>query len=248
LSWRARIGVQIGAAVLVAVELAWRLVPFQGELIASLLVGMLVFVIVGYTNAFNFMDGINGIAGAQTLVCGLGTAGLAVVAGVPLDHPAVLFSLLAAGAAAGFLPHNFPRAKMFMGDVGSVPSGFLLAVLAAWVARDFGWWLLVPLGLLHANFLLDTGITLIRRVVLGDRWYEAHREHFYQRLVRAGKSHAFVTVVEMALQIIVLGLVLAYLQVGSVGRLLLIGIVVMIWLSFFTLAEVCFRRFMAEQD
>jgi UDP-N-acetylmuramyl pentapeptide phosphotransferase/UDP-N-acetylglucosamine-1-phosphate transferase len=136
--------------------------------------------LTGYANAFNFMDGINGLAAGQAIVTGLGMALLgSVVSGQSsMVSPPVLLSLVIAGACAGFLPHNFPKARMFMGDVGSAPLGFLLAALVVWIARDYGWWLLIPLGLLHANFVLDTGLTLARRILRGERWYEAHREHF----------------------------------------------------------------------
>jgi UDP-N-acetylmuramyl pentapeptide phosphotransferase/UDP-N-acetylglucosamine-1-phosphate transferase len=175
--------------------------------------------LTGYTNAFNFMDGINGIAAGQALVT---AAGIGLIAGIVSDNfssAPVLLAWIIAGAAAGFLPHNFPRARMFMGDVGSVPLGFLLAALTLWISRDQGWWLLLPLALLHANYVFDTGFTLMRRVFRGEKWYEAHKEHFYQRLVRAGKSHTLVTTWEMALQLVVLLLMVAYVYAGSVGRL-----------------------------
>jgi UDP-N-acetylmuramyl pentapeptide phosphotransferase/UDP-N-acetylglucosamine-1-phosphate transferase len=161
--------------------------------------------------------------------------------------PPVLLSLVIAGACAGFLPHNFPRARMFMGDVGSAPLGFLLAALVVWIARDYGWWLLIPLGLLHANFVLDTGLTLARRVLRGERWYEAHREHFYQRLIRAGKSHPFVTGLEMALQGVVLGLMVLYLHASVPARVGLIAVVILVWLAFFAYCERLFRRRNVEQ-
>ena len=87
----------------------------------------------------------------------------------------MLLAEVVAGAAAGFLPHNFPRARMFMGDVSSAALGFVLAGLAVWLGLEQGWWLLIPLGLLHANFILDTGITLGRRLLGGERWFAAHR-------------------------------------------------------------------------
>ena len=198
--------------------------------------------VTGYTNAFNFMDGINGLAAGQAAVTGLGMALLAGLASGRWAAPPVVICLVLAGAALGFLPHNFPRARMFMGDVGSAATGFLLAILALWLARDFGWWLLVPFGLLHANFVLDTGFTLARRVLRGDRWYEAHREHFYQRLIRAGKSHARVTLLKLGLQLAVLGLLCIYLQAGIAGRWLVGATIVVIWAVFFAWAEASFRR------
>lgn len=217
------------------------------ELPVALGMGLAFLWIAGYTNAFNFMDGINGIAAGQAVVTGIGTA---LLGGLVLEdfHSApVRLSLVVAGAAAGFLPHNFPNARMFMGDVGSAPLGFLLAALAVWLAKIAGWWLVVPMALLHANFVLDTGITLVRRIFRGERWYKAHREHFYQRLVRAGKGHTLVTTLEMGLQCVVLGLLTLYIHVGASFRLILVVAVMVIWLSFFAWAEICFTRFMAEQ-
>ena len=237
----------------------------------ALVSGLFLFLwLTGYTNAFNFMDGINGLAAGQAIVTGVGMALLcsvasgrwsvasgrwSVVSGQwsvisgqwSVVSPPVLLSLVIAGACAGFLPHNFPRACMFMGDVGSAPLGFLLAALVIWIARDEGWWLLIPLGLLHANFLLDTGLTLARRILRGERWYEAHREHFYQRLIRSGKSHVFVTGWEMALQGMVLGLMVLYLHASLPMRAGLAALVILIWLAFFGYCERSFRRSKFEE-
>ena len=203
--------------------------------------------IVGYTNAFNFMDGIDGIAGGQALVTGLGMALLTALSLGEFSLAPVLLSFAIAGAALGFLPYNFPRARMFMGDVGSAPLGFLLGFLVIWLAKSAGFWLLIPLALLHANFVLDTAITLLRRVARGEQWHMAHREHFYQRLVRAGKSHAFVTGWELGLQSLVLGLMLLYLQASVPVRMGLIVVVVLIWLTFFAFCEISFRRYNGRQ-
>jgi Fuc2NAc and GlcNAc transferase len=200
--------------------------------------------IVGYTNAFNFMDGINGLAAGQAIVTGFGMALLSVVVSGQwsvVSSP-ILWSLAIASAALGFLPHNFPRARMFMGDVGSAPLGFCLALLTLWLALAAGAWMLIPLVLLHANFVLDTGITLVRRILRGERWYDAHREHFYQRLIRSGKSHPFVTGLEMALQCLVLGLMVFYLHASVPIRAGLVAAVVLIWLAFFAFCERSFRR------
>ena len=203
---------------------------------------LLLFWLAGYTNAFNFMDGINGLAAGQAVVTGIGTAVIATLgAGGATEFP-VLLSFLLAGAALGFLPHNFPRARMFMGDVGSAPLGFLLAALALWIVVEYGWQFAVPLFLLHANFVLDTGITLARRVLRGERWHEAHREHFYQRLVRAGKSHTFVAGLEMGLQAIVLALMVCYLFGGTAVRVCTASLVLGLWLSFFVYCEAAFRK------
>jgi UDP-N-acetylmuramyl pentapeptide phosphotransferase/UDP-N-acetylglucosamine-1-phosphate transferase len=209
--------------------------------------GLAFLWMAGYTNAFNFMDGINGLAAGQAALTGFGMGLLSGMANGRWEVAPVMICLVLAGAALGFLPHNFPRARMFMGDVGSAPLGFLLSALAIWLAQDAGWWLLIPLGLLHANFVLDTGITLVRRLLRGERWYEAHREHFYQRFVRAGKTHTWVTLWEMGLQVIVLGLLFWYLHLGVAGRAVLAAAIIAIWSGFFLWAEICFRRFVANQ-
>jgi UDP-N-acetylmuramyl pentapeptide phosphotransferase/UDP-N-acetylglucosamine-1-phosphate transferase len=214
------------------------------------LVWLLGFLwIVGYTNAFNFMDGINGLAAGQAIVTGFGMALLGLVASAQWSvvSPPVLLSLVIAGAALGFMPHNFPKARIFMGDVGSASVGFLLAALVLWIARDYGWWLLIPLGLLHANFVLDTGVTLARRILRGERWHEAHREHFYQRLIRSGKSHPFVTGLEMTLEGVVLGLMVLYLHASVPVRVGLIALVILVWLVFFAYCERLFLRSNFEQ-
>jgi UDP-N-acetylmuramyl pentapeptide phosphotransferase/UDP-N-acetylglucosamine-1-phosphate transferase len=245
--------VRFGAHILGAIALLWGagLLDSRGEAgnLAStlhvsprLLQGCMVFWIVGYTNSFNFMDGINGIAAVQA---GVGALAMAAVAGVGVgnwESAPVLLSVVVSAAAFGFLPHNFPRARMFMGDVGSAPLGMLLAFLALWICREHGFRLFIPLAMIHANFILDTGITLCRRVVRGDRWLEPHREQFYQRLVRAGQSHTLVTGCEGVL--LVVGSVAAVMMAGAGwrGQLVAAGFVVAMWGSFFVYAESIFRR------
>lgn len=247
LSWKIRFSVHSLAAIAVGLTLgrvglggltAWQ---------AVLGGGLILLFLTGYANAFNFMDGINGIAAGQALITGLGTLMIAILVGAPMSHPALTAAVVIVGSAAGFLPHNFPRARMFMGDVGSVTLGFALAAVAVWVAADFGWWLLLPLGLLHTNFILDTGITVVRRMLRGETFHQSHREHFYQRLVRAGWSHTRVTLTEMAFQGVILGLLALYVHVGAFVQWIVVVTVIMIWLGFFTWAEMCFRRFMVEQ-
>lgn len=204
--------------------------------------------VVGYTNAFNFMDGINGLAAGQAAITGLGMSLLCALTSGEFSLPPVLLGFAIAGAAFGFLPHNFPRARMFMGDVGSASLGFLLGVLVIWLPQISAAWLLVPLAMLHANFLLDTAITLVRRVARGDQWHKAHREHFYQRLVRAGKSHEFVTGLELALQGFVLVLMLLYLQASAPVRAALILLVILIWLTFFAFCEISYLRYNTRQS
>jgi UDP-N-acetylmuramyl pentapeptide phosphotransferase/UDP-N-acetylglucosamine-1-phosphate transferase len=249
LSWKVRFGTH----ALVSAGFLYGLVRqggFEGLSVpmASGLGIVLFLFLAGYANAFNFMDGINGIAASQAVVTGLGTIAVAHVVGVPFAHPALVLAAIIAGAAAGFLPHNFPYARMFMGDVGSVPLGFGLAAVAVWIAADHGWWLLVLLGGLHANFILDTAITFVRRILRGEVFHQAHREHFYQRLVRAGWSHSAVTGCEMGLQVLALGVVLIGVTRGRWSMVWIVPAVSMIWLAFFGFCEREFRRHQADLD
>lgn len=226
-----------GLTVGLSPEHAVHLPPWAGWIVGLLWLS-------GYTNAFNFMDGINGLAGFQALITAAGTGLLGGLTTGEWDAAPVLFAWIVAGAAAGFLPHNFPRARMFMGDVGSAPLGFLLAVLVLWTAHRLGGWLLLPLLLLHTNFVLDTGITLARRVARGEVWFRPHREHFYQRLLRSGRSHAEVTLWEVGLQTGTLALLISYLYVGPLVRGVIVLAVLGLWGAFF---YVCERVFCASQ-
>ena len=243
-----RFSIHLAAALIHLVGLALsenRAVPgfSSGGLLLAIL---FCLYLVGYSNAFNFMDGINGIAGSQAVISGMGIALIALVTGSAELRIPALAGALVAGAALGFLPHNFPRAKVFMGDVGSVPLGFLSAGLGVVVAVKGGLGLIVPVVLLQANFILDTCITLVRRLLRGDKWYLPHREHFYQRLVRSGKSHTFVTGCEVLLQLITLGLALTYLNSTLTMRILIVAAVLLLWLGFFAWAELRFRASHSE--
>ncbi len=168
---------------------AW-LVPSSGRT-AILQLGALalgVAWLVSYVNAYNFMDGINGISVVQTVVAGAAWIAVAEVRDLPVLATA---SGAIAGAALGFAPFNFPRARMFLGDVGSYFVGAWLAAVAVVGvrARVPPEAMLAPLAL----YLADTGTTLLRRVRRGDTWHAAHRDHTYQRLVARGWSHETTT-------------------------------------------------------
>jgi UDP-N-acetylmuramyl pentapeptide phosphotransferase/UDP-N-acetylglucosamine-1-phosphate transferase len=147
---------------------------------------------VWFINLFNFMDGIDGITGMETVtVCGglaLGLLILAHNAGGDATHAPMAAVL--AGAAAGFLVLNWHPAKLFLGDVGSVPLGYLLGWLLVWTACVAGlWWLAL---LLPLYYWADATTTLVRRGLRGEKVWRAHREHAYQIAVQAGGSHAEV--------------------------------------------------------
>ena len=145
---------------------------------------------VGLTNAYNFMDGLDALAGATGLVAAA-FAGLFLAWAGHGDLAALAFVL--AAACAGFLPLNLPRARIFMGDVGSQFLGFCFAglgVLAANAEPDGRLFWLVPILLMH--FLFDTLATALRRAASGENVLAAHRSHFYQKLNQAGAAHGRV--------------------------------------------------------
>ncbi|GAB4193411.1 MAG: glycosyltransferase family 4 protein [Thalassobaculales bacterium] len=162
------------------------LMPAVGPVTGGLLPPALDLALAGFAwlwfvNLFNFMDGIDGISGVEAAIIGLGLALL-----VPdLAGP----GLVVAGAAIGFLLVNWHPARIFLGDVGSVPLGFLLGFLLLTAAARGDW---VAALVLPAYYLADATLTLLRRAWRGERLTEAHRQHFYQHAVRSGRSHAAV--------------------------------------------------------
>jgi Fuc2NAc and GlcNAc transferase len=145
--------------------------------------------IVWAINLYNFMDGIDGIAGVESVSVTVGGALLLARAGAP---EALLVPLLLAGSSLGFLVWNWAPARVFMGDVGSGFLGYAIAICALGSENRAGVSALYWAGL-SAVFVLDATATLIRRRARGARVAEAHRSHAYQRLVRAGWSHARVS-------------------------------------------------------
>jgi Fuc2NAc and GlcNAc transferase len=151
----------------------------------ALLAGLAV---VWATNLYNFMDGIDGLAAAEAVT--VGSAGALLLAG--REPSLAIIAILTAAAAAGFLLWNWPPARLFMGDVGSGFLGFLFGALAVASENAHALPALVWLVLL-GPFFVDATVTLIRRMVRGERWLSAHRSHAYQRAVQAGWSHGRVT-------------------------------------------------------
>jgi UDP-N-acetylmuramyl pentapeptide phosphotransferase/UDP-N-acetylglucosamine-1-phosphate transferase len=144
---------------------------------------------VWWINLFNFMDGIDGVAAGEAAAIGLGLllfAGL----GVGVDPQLAWLAATILGAAIGFLVWNWPPARIFLGDVGSTTLGYLTGFLLLGVAFDGHWRVALILPL---YFVADATITLGRRLLRGERFWRAHREHFYQQAVRHGLGHAAVT-------------------------------------------------------
>ncbi len=177
-------------------------VPGLGSVTNPLvLLAMTLCWLIGMTNAYNFMDGIDGIATGQGIVVGLLWWKLGNTFGIETltwGGAALALSCLA------FLPFNWKPAKIFLGDVGSAPLGFLIAMLPILAARDGNAapWAAAVGALSVWPFLFDTLFTFVRRARRGEALLEAHRSHLYQRMVIAGWSHAQVTIVYLALALI----------------------------------------------
>ncbi|QBB70355.1 glycosyltransferase family 4 protein [Pseudolysobacter antarcticus] len=168
-------------------------------LIAACLIAILATLIVWSINLHNFMDGINGLLACQAIFVFVALALACVSAG----RTAVAWQLFVLAAATlGFLPFNFPRARIFMGDVGSGALGLLIAI-ALWLAAGSAH--LAPFtGVIACSaFVTDATCTLLSRMLRGRRWYSAHREHLYQWMARTGMSHARVVACYMAWNICV---------------------------------------------
>lgn len=162
-----------------------------------LLAGGFVLALVWMTNLYNFMDGMDGFAGGMTVVAFTAFAWLAARAGA--DTLSTVSAAWAA-AAAGFLVFNFPPARIFMGDAGASTIGFILGVLALSGVRR-GLWTWPAALLVLSPFVVDATVTLVGRLVKGERVWQPHRRHFYQRLVRAGWGHRRTVLLEYALMI-----------------------------------------------
>jgi UDP-N-acetylmuramyl pentapeptide phosphotransferase/UDP-N-acetylglucosamine-1-phosphate transferase len=154
-----------------------------------------------FVNLFNFMDGIDGLAGIEAAAIGVGVL---LFAAVGIGQTPGLAALAAAivAAAAGFLVWNWAPARIFLGDVGSVPLGYLLGFLLLDQAARGRWKLALILPL---YFLADATITLLRRLARGERVWEAHRRHFYQAAVQRGFGHAAVVHRVIAANIVLIG-------------------------------------------
>lgn len=194
-----RLIVHIGAAVILIIDLGfWSEVSIPlttttlelGSILGVILTGLWL---VWLLNAYNFMDGIDGIAALQAIISGLAWVVLAVMWNLPGTF--AIAGLVVTGSA-GFLIHNWQPAKIFMGDVGSAFLGFTLAAIPLLARREGvidAASLPVIAVLLVWFFVFDTVFTFFRRLFGRQRVWEAHREHIYQKLIIEGKPHSSVT-------------------------------------------------------
>jgi Fuc2NAc and GlcNAc transferase len=206
-------------------------VVLQGQVI-ELGWGGVVLALLGIiwmTNLFNFMDGIDGIAGAESSSVALGAAGLLWLSG---HHGEASVLAIVGAASLGFLAWNWPPAKIFMGDVGSSFLGFVLGAIAivthAQGSLDIWAWL-VMLGV----FVVDATLTLARRVIRGERFYDAHRSHAYQHAARRLESHRAVSGAVAVINVLWLLPIAWLIDSGRIAGIygFLIAYVPLVWLA-----------------
>lgn len=175
---------------------------------------LLMLFIVWMTNLYNFMDGSDGLAGGMAL-SGFGCYGIA--AWLSGNEGFALLNFCIAGAALGFLVFNFHPAKVFMGDAGSIPLGFLAATLGihGWQADIWPIWFPV---MVFSPFVADATLTLIKRMMRGEELSQAHRSHYYQRLVQMGWGHRNTALAEYALMILMAATALSALTLPASGQ------------------------------
>ena len=176
-----------------AVLIAYALLPM-----AWFEILLLALAITWMTNLFNFMDGSDGLAGGMACI-GFGAY---AVAALMTGHTALAaVSIALSASAAGFVLFNFHPARIFLGDVGSIPLGFLTGALGVLGWSEDIWPLWFPL-LVFGLFIGDATLTLLKRLVRGERVWQAHRSHYYQRLVQLGAGHRGTALVSYALMLV----------------------------------------------
>jgi UDP-N-acetylmuramyl pentapeptide phosphotransferase/UDP-N-acetylglucosamine-1-phosphate transferase/uncharacterized SAM-binding protein YcdF (DUF218 family) len=238
LSRRHRFAVWIMVAVVsmaFGIQLEAITLPLIGVISLSILSPLVTFVwLIGVTNFYNFMDGIDGLAGGEAVI----VAGFLAIISLMYGNTFIFVaSLIVLGSALGFLLHNLPPARIFMGDGGSNFLGFVFAALSI-IGSQSGTAsipFVIPVVLL-GTFLFDATITLLKRIPKGEKWLEPHRDHYYQRLIILGYTHKQVTFLYCLLNILLGGVALLYTQTDGLVALglLVVGLLLLLSVAIIT--------------
>lgn len=230
-----RLGVQASSACIIigGVGLTVSSIPIPGGPNISLGIAAIpvsVLILLWMANLYNFMDGMDGFAGGMTF---FGFTFLAYF-GWQAQFPIMLIiTVFVAMSALGFLLHNFPPARIFMGDAGSITLGFLAGTLMILGVRERVFEIWVPI-MIFSPFIVDATVTLIRRAFRRKKLWEAHREHYYQRVVLSGWSHRRTVLAEYSVMILCGVLAVWYHHSPDGLRLCILGT----WLGLFLLLAV----------
>ncbi len=223
-----RLGAQVLAVAIVFLspdaDIFFRELFFGGLLPLGLDMVVAGLLWVWFINLFNFMDGIDGIAGVEAACIGIGIALVSVAAG--LSGVVGAFGIAIAAAALGFLVWNWHPARIFLGDIGSVPLGFLLGALLLWLAANEQWAAAVILPL---YYLADATITLLKRGIRGEKVWRAHRQHFYQQALAHGLSHDHVVRHVLFVDLVLVALAVAAAR-GWIVAAMISAPVLVLWL------------------
>ena len=149
------------------------------------------------TNLYNFMDGSDGLAGGMAV---FGFGAYAIAAYLAGDIAFALAASSVTTTAAVFLIFNFPPARVFMGDAGSIPTGFLALAMGSYGYASGYWGAWFPF-VVFSPFIFDATLVLLRRMLIGEKFWTAHRSHYYQRLVQMGLGHRKTALAEYALML-----------------------------------------------
>jgi len=209
------IGHGVGASLVVAGGLVLPEMPLPGLSGSGFGVLASFLFLIWMTNLYNFMDGMDGFAGGMTVI-GFGT--FAILGALAGNTPFAGLSLIVAAAAGGFLVFNFPPARIFMGDTGSATLGLLAGGLSLWGSRDG----ILPFGvalLVFSPFIADASVTLSRRLLRRERVWQAHKTHYYQRLVQLGWGHRKTVLCEYALMLACSLSAIWAVSLGKTGQL-----------------------------
>ncbi len=152
---------------------------------------IIIFGLLWFMNLFNFMDGIDGISGVEMIIIGIGS----VIMIYMIEDNINKISLIMIGSAFGFLLYNWSPAKIFLGDSGSIPLGLIIGLLLLDIALK-GYWLSALI--LPAYYIADTNITILKRLYKKTKIWTPHKDHFYQKAVKRGLSHAKVSIMVAA--------------------------------------------------
>ena len=226
--------VRLGAHAVAAITFALVLLPDlhpMWQAIAAL-------ATMWMTNLYNFMDGSDGLAGGMAL---FGFAAYALGGWIGGDLVLAALSAGVAAAAAAFLLFNFPPARVFMGDAGSIPLGFLAAALGLMGWRHGLWSLWFPL-LVFSPFIVDASVTLARRILCGERFWQAHKTHYYQRGVQLGWGHRDTALAEYVLMAVCGAAALWSLGQPRAMQIAILGVVILIYCALAVAIDVAWLR------
>lgn len=200
--WRLLVqAVLVGIVVVFAVPFAPLSEAVGLPLPQAVLVGLLILAGVYWINLFNFMDGIDGLAGSQAVFMLLAAAGLALGFAPDAAHDPLFWWMVGlASATGGFLILNWPPARIFMGDAGSTFLGLMIGALAL-LSIASGWLSAWQWLILGGLFIVDASVTLGRRLLNGEKVFEAHRRHAYQFLARKHGAHLPVTLTYLGINV-----------------------------------------------